>query len=75
MPTFVLVTLSAKDGSRKIKSKRRKGGTQPWAKKQQNLVPGARHGPNACPPALIGWLRHESTPKKLWVTRLSLSSA
>jgi hypothetical protein len=37
------------------------------------VVPGARHGPNVCPSALIGWLRHESTPRKLWVTRLSLS--
>ncbi len=27
MPTFRLVTASAKDGSRKIKSKRRNGGT------------------------------------------------
>jgi len=54
MPTFRLVTASAKYGSRKIKSKRRNGGTQACAKKQQNLVPGAGSGPNVCPFVLIG---------------------
>ena len=35
-------------------------GHRPCAKKQQNLVPGARHGPNVCRFVSSGWPRHES---------------
>jgi hypothetical protein len=42
MPTFRLVTASAKYGSRKIKLRVEMERHRPCAKKQQNLVPGAR---------------------------------
>src|SRR2546426_11326710 len=63
MPTFRLVTASAKYGSRKIERLSlsvEMEGHRPCAKKQQNLVPGARHGPNVCRFVSSGWPRHES---------------
>lgn len=51
MPTFRLVTASAKYGSRKIKSKRRN-------RRTQNLVPGDRIAPRVRMPSACLW-RHE----------------
>ena len=41
VPKFGLVTASANFGSRKIKAKRRNGGTQALREEAANLVPGA----------------------------------
>jgi hypothetical protein len=43
-------------------------GRMPRAKKQQNLVPGARHGPNVCRFVSSGWPRHKSEANLDWVS-------
>ena len=54
MPTFRLVTASAKYGSRKIKSKRRNGGTQ--ALREEAAKSGAGGGKWAeCLPVKFEW--------------------
>src|SRR6266480_5821006 len=42
-----------------------KEGSGKYAEEKTKLVPGEGSGPNVCPFALSGWLRHESTPRKL----------
>jgi len=44
MPTFRFVTASAKYGSRKIKSKRRNGGTKDLREEAAKSGAGDRHG-------------------------------
>ena len=42
-----------------------KEGSGKYAEEKTKLVPGEGSGPNVCPFALSGWLRHESTPREL----------
>jgi hypothetical protein len=40
------------------------------ANEKRVMVPGEGSGPNVCPFALSGWLRHESTPRELHAKQL-----
>src|SRR5690348_1281391 len=62
MWTFGLVTASAKYGSRKLSLSVEIEGHRPCAKKQQNLVPGARFAPFAPQNSHCQW-QHEGGGK------------
>ena len=60
MPTFRLVTALAKYGSRKIKPKRRNGGTQALREEAAKSGAGGRNWTDVCPFNSVGWLtQHE----------------
>ncbi len=60
MPTFRLVTASAKYGSRKIKSKRRNGGTQALREEAAKSGAGTPAWTERLPVRFEWWPRHES---------------